>query len=109
MSHFLFESSDLVLVSVLEGWNLERQVDPIFWEFPQPKDPSSVQLCFFRSLKILRKAVVFQIFYKKNQENVNFWGFLNYIPSCSWLPFNTVHATFWEGWFYFCNSLQNEA
>jgi hypothetical protein len=38
------------------------QVGAIFLEFPQPKDPSSVLLCLFRSLKISRKAVVFQIY-----------------------------------------------
>jgi len=74
ISHFLavksFESSDLVLVRVLEGWNLESQVGPIFLEFSQPKDPSSVLLCLFRSLKISRKAVVFQIFLKNKIEKM---------------------------------------
>jgi hypothetical protein len=64
ISHFLavksFESSDLICVCVLEGWNLEGQVGLIFLEFLQPKDPISVLLCLFRSLKISRKAVVFE-------------------------------------------------
>jgi hypothetical protein len=63
ISHFLavkfFESSNVVLVCVLEGWNLEHQVGPIFFEFPQPKDPSSVLLCLFRSFNISIKVVVF--------------------------------------------------
>jgi hypothetical protein len=74
ISHFLavksFESSDLVLVCVLEAWNLESQVGPIFLEFSQPKDPSSVLLCLFRSLKLSRKAVVFQIFLKNKIEKM---------------------------------------